>query len=432
MFSCLHRFIAKGLAVMLMLTAAEGVFADAAADAKAEFDKTYGVALRGVKGTRSTADDAKLAIVLLEAAQNKANSQAYTLLLLEQTYELGRQHTDGMKAAADALQQIANIVPRRQLESQEKLLSLYEIVFRNAAGKSDKGVHKKAGAATTDLIVEIAQAKRKRAEYVSAIALLNKAMGISRSVAYPDRHGDIKGLIDEMTPLAPIDSKIQAARRALTRNPADKDAARTLTDLYLKDLDRPVSARTYATIIEPQATVDLMELAGRPVQSLAGEEAVKLAAWYVTLAGEGGANAKTNMLIRAKVYYAHALAGKPDDADAKAGATKVALMLTTLKIDPKKSDELAASRRERLGIAIAGANPVKPGPQAVAPKPRPAPKPEPRDEPRPSPRPEPKPEPPPEQPPAMIEPVPMEVEPEFREEVLPDSYWKNRKSIFDF
>lgn len=428
MLPCFHKLMTKGLAVALMLSATEGAFADAVADAKAEFDKTYGVALRGVKGTRSTADDAKLAIILLEAAQNNANSQAYTLLLLDQTYELGKLHTDGMKAAADALQQIANIVPRRQLESQEKLLSLYEIVFRNAAGKSDKSLHKKAGTATTDLIVEIAQAKRKRAEYVSAIQLLNKAMGISRSVAYSDKHGDIRNLIDEMTPLAPIDLKIQSARRALTRNPADKDAARTLTDLYLKDLDRPVSAKTYATIIEPKATVDLMELAGQPVQSLSSEEAAKLAAWYVTLAQEGSTNAKTNMLIRAKVYYARALTEKPDDAEAKAGATKVALMLTTLKIDPKKSDELADSRRDRLGIAIASATPVKPSPEVAPPMPKPLPKPDPKDEPKAKPDPEPE----PEEPPAMIEPVPTEVESEFREEVLPDSYWKNRKSIFDF
>jgi len=417
-------FMTASLTGAMMSVCGATASADTSAQAKAKFDANFGVALRGVKGTRSTADDAKLAAALYEAAQQRDNSEPYTLMLLDQTYELGKLHTDGMKVAADALQQIASIVPRRQLESQEKLLDLYEIVFRNAAGKSDKTVHKKTGSATTDLIVEIAEAKRKRAEYVEAIGLLKKATGISRSVAYDERSGDIKTLIDEMTPLAPIDTKIKSARRALARNPADKDAARTITDLYLKDLDRPVSAKTYATIVDSAQTLHLMDLAGQPVKALERDEAKTLAAWYITLAGEGSTHAKTNMLIRAKVYYAHALALAADDADAKAGATKVALMLTTLKIDPTKADELATSRKDRLGIGIASAKPVKPPPVD-----KPAPE---VVKPKPEIKPEPKVEPAPAEPAAEVEPVPTEVEPEFREEMLPDSYWKKRKSIFDF
>jgi len=417
----IRRSISLALASIVSFSAIAELSADTPAQAKAKFDSTYGAALRGVKGTRSTADDAKLAEALLEAAQHNGNGEAYTILLLDQTYELGKLHTDGMKVAADALQRISNIVPRRQLESQEKLLDLYEIVFRNAAGKSDKTVHKKAGTATTDLIVEIAEAKKKRAEYVDAIGLLKKATGISRSVAYEGRSDDIKSLIEEMTPLAPIDIKIKSARRALTRNPADKEAAKTLTDLYLKDLDRPVSAKTYASIVESAETMALMEVAGQPVQSLDADEAKQLAAWYIGLADEGSTHAKTNMLIRAKVYYAHALAKSPDDGDAKSGATKVALMLTTLKIDPTKAEQLAISRRDRLGIGVASAKLVKPKAEPIVkPKPDPVVKPEPKVEPAPV------------EPPVEIEQEPTEVEPEFREEMLPDSYWKSRKSIFDF
>ena len=408
-------------ALLLGITSASAgtLIADATADAKAQFDKTYGQAVRGVKTTRTSSDDAKLAIVLLDAAKAESGNSAYRVHLLEQAYEFGKLHTDGMRAAADALQELSRAVPRRQLESQEKLLDLYEIVFRNAAGKSDKDVHKKAGSATTDLIIEIAEAKKKRAEYGSAVALLNKGTGIARAVAYTSRQNEIKGLIDEMTPLVPIDSKVQAARRALDRNPADKDAARSLTDLYLKDLDRPVTATTYAALIHDAATMSLFELAGRSVGDLTAEEAMRLATWYLSLAETGSAGAKTNMLIRAKVYCEQTISSKPDDAGAKAMLAKVDLTLVGLKVDGAKATALAQSRRDRLGISVA-VRPVEPKPVPKPPIEDPVKPVKPVD---PAPAPEPAP---------AVEMEPKRTEPEFRQEVLTDEYWKNRKSIFDF
>ncbi len=400
-----------------------------AASAKAKFDETYGVAIRGVKSTRTSSDDAKLAIILRDAAK-ASTDEDYTILLLEQAYEFGKLHTDGMRAAADALQHLATIAPRRQLEAQEKLLALYEIVFRNAAGRPDKTVHRKAGTATTDLMVEIAQAKGRRAEYNAAVMLLRKATALSRSVAYSDRLDEINEMIRDMTPLAPIDSKVQSARRALARDPADKEAARTLTDLYLKDLDRPTSAKTYAEIVDDAATLELYELAGKPVDSLAAAEATRLARWYEGMAGQGTPIAKTNVLIRAKVYYARVLAQKAGDADATASMTKIDLSLAALKLDGDKVSELVKSRRDRLGITVA-ARPVKPvEPKPVPPVPPVPPKPvdpvKPADPVKP-------PVAPPAAPPVMAaEPEPKEVEPEYREEELTDEYWKKRKSIFDF
>lgn len=420
----IHR-LAATFAFGIATISASPLFADAPAEVKAQFEKTYGAAVRGVKSTRSSADDAKLAIVLLDAANAESGNLAYRVYLLEQAYEFGKLHTDGMPTACDALQELSKAVPRRQLEAQEKLLSLYEIVFRNAAGKTNKDAHKKTGNATTDLIIEIAEAKKKRAEYASAVALLNKSTGIARAVAYTARADEIKSLLDEMTPLVPIDTKVQKARRALDRNPADKDAARELTDLYLKDLDRPVTATTYAALVHDAATMEFFQLAGRAVSELTADEAGRLATWYLGLAGDGSATAKTNVLIRTKVYCEQVLSSRADDAGAKATLAKVDAALAGLKVDGAKATALAKSRRDRLGVTVV----VKP----VAPKPvePPVVKPPVEDpvkpavvkpvEPAPAPEPEPA---------AEIEPT--VVEPEFREEMLPDSYWKNRKSIFDF
>ena len=418
----IHRFAAI-LSLTFVSISSAPLFADASAEVQALFEKTYGQAVRGVKATRSSADDAKLAIVLLDAANAQSDNLPYRIYLLEQAYEFGKLHTDGMPTACDALQELSRAVPRRQLEAQEKLLSLYEIAFRNAAGKPNKDVHKKTGNATTDLIIEIAEAKKKRAEYSSAVMLLNKGTGIARAVAYTDRQDDIKSLLQEMTPLVPIDTKVQSARRALTRNPQDKDAARVLTDLYLRDLDRPVSALTYAPLIHDAPTLELFRLAGQPVGDLAADQALSLARWYAQLSTEGSAVAKTNTLIRAKVYFERVLSLKPSDGDAKAGLLAADLALVGLKVDGTKAKELAKSRVDRLGASVA----IKP--------PQDQPKPEPKKPPTPAkPKPDPVvpvvPQPQPE--PEMVEPEPKEVEPEFREEVLPDSYWKNRKSIFEF
>lgn len=418
-------------AMMSALVVAGGsvCLADAASDAKARFDAEYSVAYRGVKGTRSSADDAKLAIVLVDAARKSSGDTEYTVLLLENAYELGKLHTDGMRAAADALQELASLIPRRQLEMQEKLLVLYEIVFRNAAGKSDKEIHKRAGTATTDLILEIAEAKAKRAEYASAVAQLRKATGIARSVAYTERIDDIKQMMDEVTPLAPIDLRVQAAKRALAKNPADKNAATTIAELYLKDLDRPLTARTYAEITEDEKKIELYTLAGQPVSTLNAEEARRLAAWYQGMADERGTDlAKTNMLIRAKVYNQRVLDQAADDAAAKSAMAKADLTLAAMDVDAEEVASLVKSRRDRLGIVAAK---PKPKPKPIEP-PKPVEPPKPADPPKVNPRPADPPKPADPPPPQVIEPDPQEVEPEYREEELDDEYWRKRKSIFDF
>mgnify|MGYP007059422164 FL=1 len=93
-------------------------------EVEARFESTYGVAVRGVKGTRSSADDAKLAAILLADAQKLSGDDDFAVKLYEQTWELGKLHTTGFRPAADALQELSKLEPSRPIEMEENLVWL--------------------------------------------------------------------------------------------------------------------------------------------------------------------------------------------------------------------------------------------------------------------------------------------------------------------
>ncbi len=427
---------------VMVLLLAGGVHAKDDAEALKIFDDMFGKAYKGVKTTRSTADDAKLAAILLGKARETGGRDPLTVLLYERSYELGSTHTSGFKVATDALQELANIVPRRQLEMQENLLRLYEIVFRTSRGTSAsaKARHERAGQATVELMVEIADGKTRRAQYMDAVRLLTKAYQIGR-VVKSTQLTVIKEKLDKVKPMAVVGRKIDSATRALERDPSDKEAAKTLAELFIQELDRPVTPKRYAVIVYTKDQMDLLHWAGRPVHSLDADQSLKLAKWYAGLAdGDVSSNAAVHMLVRARVYYEQYLSLKPDDAGAKLAFTKVRLSFAKHKVDGPTSDRLAKSRRDRLGIQVASN--TKPN---TTPTPRPQPKPNVKPNPKPNtpstPRPTPK-DPPATNPNTNPDSNPTQkvdmsfyeddVEGEFAERKLDDAYWKTKKSIFDF
>ncbi|MEX2214600.1 MAG: hypothetical protein WD768_10755 [Phycisphaeraceae bacterium] len=413
----MRTLVTSALLIALFATTS-ALLAAHSKEVEARFDSTYGAAVRGVKSTRSTADDAKLAAVLLADAEKAGNADPFAVKLYEETWELGKLHTTGFPPAVDALQQLARMQPKRQLEMQENLLWLYEVIFRNAKGETSS----KFGNAIVDLTKEIVEGKKKRAEYSDAIKLLTKGQAIARAIKSP-KVDHFTPLIQELRPLAVIDTKIQIAKRALAKDVKDKGAMTDLRDHYLRDLDRPISAKTYTEMLGDSAMVQKMTLAGQPVDSLDASAAGELAGWYASMGDDGLALGRQNALIRAKVYYERALQLKAGDAQLKAGLDAVHAKLSALKVSEPEANDLARSRRDRLGITVAARPVPKPEPKPVPKPPKPDPTPKP-----PVVKPQPQPEPAPE--PAMVE--PKEVEPENEEKELTEEYWRNRKSIFDF
>lgn len=418
-------------ALVLLAMGAANTFGNK--EAEKVFDDLFGKAYKGVKTTRSTADDAKLASVLIEHAQQTGGKDPFTVLLFEKSYELGSTHTSGFGVATDALQELARLVPRRQLEMQENLLRLYEIVFRTSRGTSAeaKTRNQRAGQATVDLMVEIADGKARRADYMDAVQLLTKAYQIGRVVQSPKMQ-QIKETLDKIKPMAIVGRKIDSATRDLAKNPDDKKAAQTLADIFIQELDRPVTAKRYAARVYDKDQMNLLQWAGQPVDSLDADQSLKLAKWYLGMAEQDvSSNAAVNLLVRARVYFERYLDQKPDDVVAKLSLTKVQLSFAKYKVENGEADRLTQSRRDRLGIQVAAV--TKPNPPRNVPT-------NPNESDPPTANPTPKPN-----TPATKEDgtnnsksgVDMsfyqdDVEGEFAERKLDKDYWKTKKSIFDF
>lgn len=417
-------YIVVGLVLLSMAPAANSATDPQALNA---FNGMFGTAYKGVIGTRSTADDAKLAAVLLSHGRETGSADPFTVLLFERTYELGSTHTSGFKPAVDALQSLVTIAPRRQLEMQEKLLRLYEIVFRTSRGTSDadKRRHTAAGNATVDLMIEIADAQSRKTDYATAARTLTKAYQIGR-VVKSTKLDLIKQKLNTVKPMAVIGRKITSANRKLESDPKDKEAATELAEIFIQELDRPVTAKRYAARVYDKKQMDLLHWAGQPVHSLNADQSKALAKWYDDLADKASAVGAVPMLVRARVYYEQYLSLKPADAAAKLALTKTALTFAKHRVSDSEADRLAKSRVDRLGIQVV----------AVTPKPRPKPPTPPKVEPKTEPETTPK-DPPkttqPDDPPAIdMSFYEDEVEGEFAERKLGDEYWKKKSSIFEF
>jgi len=412
------------------------------AQARQLFDRQFAQKRRAVLATRTREDDAALAREILAGAQvTRGGPETVTVYFYEQAYEMGKRDPRGFRAAVDALSSLARLQPHRTLEMQERMLELYEVAFRSSRGPSGtaKARYHRAGAATADLMAEIADARSEFGDTRRALLLYRKAYTIAKQVDAPQTDA-LRQKMETAGKRAVIAARIKRYEEQLKSNPNDTAAARALIDLYLVALDDPDGAAHYAGQLKGDDKATMIRAATEPLGKLDAAAELSLGKWYVELAKTAEADHRPPLLVRARMYFDHVsdrVAGVTDAqrTEARLAGAVVNQRLADMQINTATADQLVAQRKRFLGVfeapkeptPVASTEPAKP----AVPSPQPAPT-------RPA-------TPPATTTPATPAPAPSDAsedadsdafKPVFKRKQqrykLPSDYWEDRKSIFDF
>ena len=355
---------------------------------------------------------------LLTTAQSTRQPRELHIYLCEQTYDWAKRSKRTYGSAGKALKMLAQAEPGRGVECQDKLLYLYNEVFRTATRSSS--TYQKAGAATADLAIRIGDNKVRMSDFTGA----GKAYRMAQLAAAKIKSPLMNQARDRLTSMKSAelrDKKMRSAKVKFEKDPTDKQAALALTNAYMIDQDDPHRAAEFAEVALDDAKQELVALAVFKTGYGQPDQYMDLTQWYLQMSEEAAADGKVAMLVRAKLYCEHYL------SRAGSGSLKGRLLLDRINrgLEKQGLNESGAQRRmsslqrtfvdpnEGVDEPEVKPEPVKPDPvkpKVTDPKPRP-PKPK-------------------RKKPGKIKKLPP---PKYdRTKGADQDFWGNRPSIFDF
>lgn len=354
---------------------------------------------------------ARLAADLLAAAE-QADDRAYRALLCEHAARWGARQMSSYATAAEALDLLQRTVPERRIWCLSQLRQLYENAYRARPHKL------RLGTGLADVLSEIAEQRAETyaakfdADEVSAaeatrafataqrdmsqaLIALNRVLKRARTDARrvsrsrPDVARSLVEFVEEFEPrveqltqrrgellaMHADFSRLHRAQVRFERSP-DEIGAQHLASVYIVEWDRPELVRPDVRRLLPEDVQQPLQLTLRDPAKLTGEQADRVARWYVSLADSTQTQAqKQNMLIRAKVY--RDLADKRGHEAEQHPARRIDRLLIAAGMPETTAAQQVLAMRQRLAYQF-GAPPADAVADATPPD-HPEPQPRPRD-----------------------------------------------------
>ena len=285
-----------------------------AADPETAYQRRFGAEAGGVRASKDRGDDAAFAAKLVKAADDLQDDPRMKVFLYEKAYWFGIKGPKGRKTAIQAMHRLAELVPEKKDDWEEKTLMADFLLVEEVKGK---GAVRKVFRRLVDRVVALADRRAEAGKFARAANLYRGAIkGASRFD--PDRKDAILAKLKAISARAEVDERVQQLKQRFAVDPTNKAAAAALVRVYLVDMDDPKRASAYADRGAKDETVKrLLLVASMKIESLPEKALLALGDWYKDLAGDAG-SAKDNMLRRAKTYFERYLAVHAAEDDARA------------------------------------------------------------------------------------------------------------------
>ena len=298
----------RHLAFCAMAFGFAGVCA-AAEDAERQFEALFGKDLRRVTAAAGTRDDAELGTQILDAARRAKGLPELRALMCQKAYELAIRDEAGYATAIAAAKALAQLVPDRAADCQEKLLKAYRLVFAKARAAKRLA----AGKQLAEQLLLVADLKAKTAQWAEAESLYRQALGVATSLRLAVRPAILEK-IRQAAAARQIHLRKTYLEGRLVKAPADLEARADLIRLYVIDMDRPDEAAGLLTDGLDEALRTYVPLAAKPIEDVPPQACLELAEWYRGLSAKAAKAGRVTALGRAKQYYERFLsAGQPKD-----------------------------------------------------------------------------------------------------------------------
>lgn len=321
-------------AVLLCALAAPAL----AEDAKQVFQSLFGEEWKKVQATRDTADDLALAKTLLDAAKTAKGQADLAELLCNNAYTLASRDATkpGFDAAVDAMKLLAELVPDKAADANEKIVASLKARFGRAADPAEKAT---IGAALIDSYLALGDALEIAGDYSGAVRQYQQAKVLAKQVTSPHA-ASIDARIDAATQRDRLERRIAQLEDKVAADPANKQQRLDLIHLYVQ-LDKARAASPHARQSGDAELEKMVTLAAGKVSEVPVAECLKLGEWYRDLGGKAEIDsAKRSMLNRSSECLQRFIDnGKKEDLQ----VVKATLTIGRVKDDLAKLDKAATT-----------------------------------------------------------------------------------------
>jgi hypothetical protein len=275
-----------------------------AADAQQTFDSLFGADAAKVAATPDGKDDVQLAQALLEKCESLKDDADLVNLILEKVADLASKDASGLALAEEALSRLADRLPAKRAELQERLLLVWRMQYQRSSGPPRAAAADKLAVR----LMAMGDAFMVKSQPVEAEKLYLQASEIAASVSLP-RTQDIAVKLREARALRDLAKRVEVLVEKLKTSPNDADAARQVVMGYAISLDNPAAAKPYLSDALPEPLRTAVPLAAEPLDKLAEQHLVTLFEFYSALLKGGlvdkaplAGNDRTVALKRLKTY----------------------------------------------------------------------------------------------------------------------------------
>jgi len=321
----------------------------ASADVLAAFEKLYGPDIKRVKGTPDTADDLALAAQMIQSARTGKLDAELLAAMCEAAFDLAASASGGETRAFEALDVLADKVPDKRFDCVLKRAALCERVYKESKSRAD-GEH------LVEALITAGELGTSCHRFAEAADAWKKALAVAEGINSP-RLATIK------EELPAYEARIESLRKAgkladaLRANPQDRSARDRMLVIQLVELDNPAAAK-YLNATADEAVKTNLPLATEPVDELSEDAALKLAEWYVGLAGKAGIGGTELMNARARACYLRFFEIHKEREDALAMRAALGIQKVGGKV-PDPPAESKPDNRRRSAHVTAGLKDVE-------------------------------------------------------------------------
>lgn len=217
---------------------------------------------------------AQFAARILGAAKEVPGDLPVQALLCNKAYEFGIMGPEGYASASAAMELLAQQPPLKSA-ADDKVLSLYELMWKAAYGERRRTV----AAAYVEKAEDAADTLIQAGKLDKALVILRNAISASEVLS-----GDAK--VSFQLHLKDANHKAALAKHAAELKAAAElgvsraKFAQELVDLLLVEMDTPAEATAYAALAGDPAVVRRVEQAKKKPAELGESELLELAGWY--------------------------------------------------------------------------------------------------------------------------------------------------------
>lgn len=309
------------VAILLICTTSISVQAKATDPAEIAFKEKFGQAVREVRLTRTTGDDAEFAQRLLTEADSGNHDPALTLLLYKKAYEFGLRDKRGFEAADQSLDKLLEKDETNPFDVGEMRVALFEKWYEAEPDRDPADYE-----AFIDHCLQLSRESIKLGDSERALKLLNRVNRFASRIDSP-RKNDVRDSITDLVRTRKTLEEIAELEAILDTDPT---AADKLAMVYLAHLDNPDKASLYAHDMDDLALAAKVLLAATDFDLATPEGASEAGMFYFSLVTDKKTRQPVPMLIRARVWLTEFLSRDHDDLDEEAQAQAIQAARDTL------------------------------------------------------------------------------------------------------